>query len=367
MLQAAGLPNYLWAEAIHCAVYLKNRTLSSTRLSGTTPYEAYFDKKPNFSNLRVFGCQAYLHIPKERRDKFDAKANKCVMIGYSITQIAYRLWDPEACMVRIGRDVVFNELSLDNKDKSIQPQQSSFLLLDDEEEPSVENMSGLEGREVDDESEPVVSISDLEKEEAHHEDAVNDQSDPAQSLALNRPRRQTRAPIRWINEHEETYAQVAIEAAGTHEPESYDDAISSDQSQQWKAAMDDEMHSLTENKTWVLMKLPCGRQAIKCKWIYKIKQKSDGTIDRFKARLVAKGFSQKEGIDYHETYSPVVRYDSLRAILSCCATKDFEVIQLDVKTAFLHGDLNEELYMEQPRGYVLVRDLFANSPRVCMG
>ncbi|UYV74915.1 hypothetical protein LAZ67_12001794 [Cordylochernes scorpioides] len=135
------------------------------------------------------------------------------------------------------------------------------------------------------------------------------------------------------------------------EPLNYEDAIVGQNSKQWKLAMDDEFNSLMKNQTWTYVTLPSDRKAIACKWVYKIKQNADGSNKMFKARLVAKGYSQKPGLDYGETFSPVVKFDSIRTILSLCALFDMEMIQLDVKSAFLNGDLEEELYMEQPQGY----------------
>ena len=107
------------------------------------------------------------------------------------------------------------------------------------------------------------------------------------------------------------------------------------------------------DRTWSLSQLPPGRSPIKSRWVFKIKPGVCGSAPRFKARLVAKGFSQRPGIDYEETFSPVVKYDTLRVILSFVAARDLDMAQLDIKTAFLNGDLNEEIYLEQPEGYVI--------------
>jgi len=121
---------------------------------------------------------------------------------------------------------------------------------------------------------------------------------------------------------------------------------------QWKAAIQSEYSSLTDKQTWQLTPLPPGRRAISCKWVFKVKHHADGSIDRYKARLVARGFTQQEGVDYHETYAPVVKMTSIRVLLSIAAIYDLEVHQMDVKTAFLNGKLDEELYMQQPEGFV---------------
>ena len=115
--------------------------------------------------------------------------------------------------------------------------------------------------------------------------------------------------------------------------------------------MAEEMSSLYQNRTWELRELPSGRSAIKCKWIFKKKTQADGTLDRFKARLVVKGCSQQEGVDYEETFAPVMKFATFRMLLSRAAMEDMEVHQVDVKTAFLHGDLDQEIFMHQPDGF----------------
>jgi hypothetical protein len=116
--------------------------------------------------------------------------------------------------------------------------------------------------------------------------------------------------------------------------------------------MDEEYQSLMVNKTWSLVPLPTGRSAIGCRWIFKLKRGPDGSIQRYKARFVAKGYSQRPGVDYLETYSPVVKLDSLRCILSIASSRDLDMMQLDVQTAFLHGEVIEELYVNQLEGFI---------------
>ncbi|GJR29105.1 zinc finger, CCHC-type containing protein [Tanacetum coccineum] len=145
------------------------------------------------------------------------------------------------------------------------------------------------------------------------------------------------------------------------DPRTYNEAMQSRDAAFWKEAIDDEIGSIMENNTWVLSDLPPGCKSLGCKWIFKRKMKVDGTIDKFKARLVIQGFRQKEGIDYFDTYAPVARITTIRLLLALAAIHNLVIHQMDVKTAFLNGDLDEELYMKQPEGFVMP----GNEHKVC--
>jgi hypothetical protein len=132
------------------------------------------------------------------------------------------------------------------------------------------------------------------------------------------------------------------------EPHSIDDALTNPN---WKHAMDLKYDALMKNATWHLVPPMKGRNIVGCKWVYKIKRKQDGSLDRYKARLVAKGFKQRYGIDYDDIFSPVVKIATIRTILSSAISKGWSLRQLDVQNAFLHGYLEEEIYMQQPPGY----------------
>jgi hypothetical protein len=135
-------------------------------------------------------------------------------------------------------------------------------------------------------------------------------------------------------------------------PSCYQEAVKGSNSIKWKEAMKDEMKALESNATWDLVELPRDRKDVGCKWVYKMKKGVDDKVESYKARLVAKGYSQKEGIDFHDIFSPVVKTVSIRIVLSLFALLDLNLEQLDVKTFFLHGDLDEEIYMEQPEGFI---------------
>ena len=137
------------------------------------------------------------------------------------------------------------------------------------------------------------------------------------------------------------------------EPQSFKEAMSSPEAPYWKEAINDEVESILQNYTWELVDLPPGSKPLGYKWIFKKKMKADGSIDKYKARLVIKGYKKKEGLDYFDTYLPVTRISSIRMLIAIAAIHNLEIRQMDVKTAFLNGDLDEEIYMEQPEGFII--------------
>jgi len=159
-----------------------------------------------------------------------------------------------------------------------------------------------------------------------------------------------RIPRRYFQIDDEVFLCTPLEV---DEPTFFQEAVDSPNYKEWMDAMKDEMDSMARNKVWKLVNLPSQRKSIKNKWIFKIKRQADGSIDKFKARLVAKDIIQIEGIYYKETFSPVVRFASIRLLLTLVAHLDLELFQMDVKTAFLNENLEEEIYVDQPIGFVL--------------
>ena len=138
------------------------------------------------------------------------------------------------------------------------------------------------------------------------------------------------------------------------ELETIKEALECPTKEKWKVALEEEIESMKVNQVWSLVDLPPGRKAIGNKWILKIKRKAGGSIDRYKARLVEKGYTKKKkGIDYEETFSPIVRFTSIRLLLAIVTNLNLELHQMDVKTTFLNGELDEEIYMEQPVGFIV--------------
>ncbi|KRY07946.1 Retrovirus-related Pol polyprotein from transposon TNT 1-94, partial [Trichinella patagoniensis] len=137
----------------------------------------------------------------------------------------------------------------------------------------------------------------------------------------------------------------------TSSPSSFHEAMQSVDAADWRKAMEEELHSLEENSVWALLDPPSGKKVLDSRWVLRIKTKADGSVARYKARLVAKGYMQRPGIDYDETFSPVARFDTVRALLSIAAVERLKIQQFDAKTAFLYGALKEEVYVKQPEGF----------------
>ncbi|KAL5852379.1 hypothetical protein ACOSQ3_007497 [Xanthoceras sorbifolium] len=329
MLRTAGLPNSFWAEAAKTACYVVNRS-PSTAINLKTPMEMWTGKPPDYSNLYPFGCPAYVMYNAQERSKLDPKSRRCIFLGYADGVKGYRLWDPTTRKVIVSRDVIFVEDQLLQNDgnNSTSKEASETTTVQVENNPVQESPVSTEAAPEHEVQEPVES----------------------EALEVHRPTRERRPPA-WHSEYvtESNVAYCLLTEDG--EPSTFHEATSSSDTSLWMAAMQEEIEALHKNKTWELVPLPHGRKAIGNKWVYKIKRDSNDQVERYRARLVVKGYAQKEGIDFNEIFSPVVRLTTIRIVLAMCATFDLHLEQLDVKTAFLHGELEEEIYMLQPEGF----------------
>lgn len=349
ILSHSGLGKKFWAEAASTACYLVNRSPHSS-LDGKIPEEVWSGNQVEYSNLKIFGCLAYVHVTD---GKLDPRAKKCIFIGYPSGVKGYRLWcpDPNSKRIIISRDVTFNENAfLSSGRESVVSSTDAGNQVDASKKVDFEIQSDIpkpaQTSSADTQSSCVPVSTDV----------FTDPQQQDYTIARDRPRREIRKPIRFDDEsHFVAYAlTVAQEINGDLEPRNYAEAISCGESEKWLSAMQEEVDSLHKNNTWDLVKLPKDKRAISCKWIYKLKDGISGVENaRYKARYVVRGFDQREGIDFNEVFSPVVRHTSIRVLLALVALYDLELEQLDVKTAFLHGELEEEIYIQQPEGFVV--------------
>ena len=352
LLYSYELPARLWAEAVNTAAYLLNR-LPFCRQKEKTPFELWHSCKPDVSHLKVFGCDAFRLDP--RRHKVDKQSKKGIMVGYGPTPEMYRVYDSKMDDVFLTRDVVFDEESFAGRrrafDDAIPRQQS-------ERETCIKQKVRVpvaEKKKKEEESDSSAGSSDTEIRSDATSSGSSSESDydsAGEGSEPYTPPRHFRKPempaiLHKMTTRSKGRANIAMQP----DPTSVEEALADEDSAGWKEAMDEELKALKDNGTWELTSLPAGKKTVKCRWIFKRKRNPDGSVCRLKARLVAKGFSQQRGIDYEETYSPVVRHDSIRVILALAAELDLEMIQFDVKTAFLHGELEEHIFMDQPAGF----------------
>lgn len=326
IVHSRDVPRYLWAEAANAAVYIKNRTASRT-LDGLTPYERWFNVKPSVKHLRVFGSCCYVHVPNEQRTKWDVNSIKCMLIGYSEGNKAYRVYDPTAKKIMIRRDVIFNE---------VLPQETiveDFILEFNEPQPKHYEQC---------------APSKEEKTERVEKQEVTPRRNPRLPIPRSSyPKRRNSRTSDDVNTEQAIIAETYMLKS---EPNTFEEALEGEDTEKWSQAIKSKLDSLIENHTWTLVPRPKDINVISNRWVFKQKLDKDGKLDKYKALLVAKGYTQQHEIDYEETFSPVVKYSTVQMMLSIAAARNYEIFQFDVKTAFLHGELDRPIYMEQPSG-----------------
>lgn len=342
-----------WAEMVNTAAYILNRTGKSS-VEGKTPFEIWFKRKPKLDHFRVIGSSCYAQVPKKGRKKFDKKAEKGVLIGYE--EDGYRIWSFEQKRLIRSRNVTFDEFSplktVDQTQNSLPSpfSDSGFQFFRCNNKEDTNNLFNEQKQErVQNETESQPPQSNIDEEPTGNFD--EDIPDFEEENAEIRRQLRDRVTLRRPNKFDDFVMTVASEMHDQKEPLDYKEATTCLDREKWIQAMQQEIQSLKENQTWVMTKLPPGKKAIPNKWVFKLKSNPDGSVDKYKARLVIKGYSQRKGEDYDQTYSPVAKGGTIRALLSIAANKNMSLTQFDVCTAFLYGVLDEEIYMEQPMGY----------------
>ena len=362
VLKHMHMPNYLWGEAIRHSTYLLNRIMTRA-LKEKTPYECFRGKKPSIDHIRIFGCIAYAKVDKPHLKKLDDRSRILIHLGTEPGSKAYRLLDPETKKIVVSRDVVFDESkgwewkhskeSADgNGSFTITFSNSGNHGLEETNESETTTYENAETREsIEETNSNDLPESDNEFEEVQEEEQEHVTQDVSNSspLILRRTQRQVNKP-KYLND----YVLLAEEEGETllfclnDEPRNFHEAK---ESEEWTHACEEEMRSIEKFKVWDLVDLPLGVKPIGLKWVFKLKKNADGSINKYKARLVAKGYVQQHGVDFEEVFAPVARIETIRLLIKLAASHGWEIHHLDVKTAFLHGELKEDVYVCQPEGF----------------
>ena len=329
MMSQSDLHDSFWGYALLTAAFTINRVPS--KAVEKTPYEIWTGRRPNVSFMKIWGCQVF--VKRLLSDKLGPKSDKCIFVGYPKETKGYYFYLPSEDKVFVGRTGVFLEREFISKETSGR---------------NIE-IGEIQGPQT---TAPTIMEQDQTPQEVADEPSVQVTQEPRRS---GRPRHQP-----------ERYGLLMTQEGDVllmdqDEPTTYEEAVNGLESEKWLEAMGSEMESMYTNQVWTLVDAPEGIKPIGCKWVFKKKTDMDGKVNTFKARLVAKGFKQIHGVDYDETFSPVAMLKSIRILLAIAAYHDYEIWQMDVKTAFLNGNLLEDVYMTQPEGFVDPK----NGAKVC--
>lgn len=357
MIFDSNLPKSFWAEACHTAAHVMNCT-PRIRLQQKTPIEMWCGEKPIVSDFRIFGSKVMVHVPKEKRRKWSPKSSEMIFVGYDQQKKGFRCYDSESSKVIVSRDVNFYETFSSTVMMNDVEDQNDDIQNIEATQPVVREDTPSPAREdvVTEPAEPGSIDVNLQNEQLN--DSIDEYLDVNDDETSKDADFTTRANVQDIGTRASERNKVQVRpfqithfALFVGEPQTLTEAKNHADANKWLAAMNEELNAHCKNNTWTLAELPAGRKAIKSKWVYKAKKNDMGDIIRYKARIVAKGYAQTYGVDYFDTYAPVVRHDSIRMLMAQAAQNGFKIHQMDAITAFLQGDLEEEIYLMQPEGF----------------
>ena len=420
----ANLPLQFWDYCVLTATHLINR-IPTPLLGNKSPFELLFNKIPNYSYLRVFGCLCYAATLSHNRHKFAPRSKQCIMLGYPQGTKSYKLLDLSTKQIFVSRDVLFYEKSFPfHTSHSFIPNTQTVVFpvlphtitdiptavslisydidsttsspLSAHSPPSLPDSPSHSPLDIARQSPGFTITNPISNPSASIPDNIAIPSPPPIPL-LRKSTRLHKTPTYLQEFHcnnaflpttsqsspttaqgtlstvfptldfisysnlAPSYHYFVLNASSIQEPTTYHEAS---QDPKWCEAMQAELAALEANNTWSIQPLSPGKVPIRSKWVFKVKLRSDDSLERYKARLVAKWYNQQEGFDYFETFSPVAKFVTVRSLLTIAAVKGWFLYQLDVNNAFLHGELDEEVYMTLSQGFHSkgrLPILFANS------
>ncbi|KAK2369267.1 putative mitochondrial protein [Trifolium repens] len=334
MLSDSNLPKYFWADAVSTACYVSNRVIIRPILK-KTPYELLKGRKPNISHFHIFGCKCFvLNNDKDNLGKFDEKSDEGIFLGYSLSSKAYRIYNKRTLTIEESMHVSFDESNTSKED---------IVVCDDDDDDILEM--------------PLEEVAkDINENQLEHQQEVSqqetNQSDLPKEWRIHRDHPIDKV-IGDINKGVSTRlnlkdACLNMAFVSQIEPSKVNDALNDDQ---WILAMQEELNQFERNQVWELVPCHKDKHIIGTKWVFKNKLAENGIIVRNKARLVAQGYNQEEGIDFDDTFAPVARLEAIRLLLAYACSLNFQLYQMDVKSAFFNGYIHEEVYVKQPPGF----------------
>ncbi|CAM6115753.1 unnamed protein product [Calypogeia fissa] len=342
LLFAALALAIFWEEFVRATNYINNRC-STRALNEESPYQCITGTVPNVSHFRILGCCAYVHIPKENRNKLQPHTLKCVLLGYDDESKAYRCYDPINRRILISRDVICDETKRGEFTASQAPIPTSILDLFDDDELSTDQESTAApqlpisttapaSEDITPPSSPIAHVPGPDSPHQHISPSLPTAIDELPSSKIQEPRQ-----VLCETYLADTYSDQQV-AAAFSDPDR-------------TSALTSEFEAHQRNNTWELVPHPSGKDVLSCKWVLRDKLDHEGNI-KHKARIVARGNDQIEGVDYDETFAPVIKWSTVRLVIALAAAYGWPICHMDVVTAFLNGLLQEEIYMYQPAPFI---------------
>jgi len=375
LLFQSKLTQNFWNFDVQYVVTLIN-CLPTPFIKNFTPFEILYEHPFDMKQLHIFGCLCYAFTITANRTKLDPKTKPGLFLNLKPNVKGYVIYDLSSHCIHVSRNVIFYEEQFPFKTKQLQKNLTSMnnstfeqtnnyvsnlvdfqydVLKDD---CNSENNTTQNTNHIDTQDE--IKINNNEQD-SNLERPLPKRSTWPKSIPtylqdfhtslLTKTEKKTRYPIDVyvsLARLSPSFKQVVCSIDSHEEPESYEVAS---QHENWQKAIVEELKALEQNGTWTMTLIPKGKHVIGCKWVYKVKYRVDGSLERYKARLVAKGYTQKKGLDYLHTFSLVAKITTIRLLLSLAFIHNWYLKQLDVKNAFLHGNLDEEVYMQLPPGF----------------
>nr|GEY23894.1 hypothetical protein [Tanacetum cinerariifolium] len=345
MLADSKLPTTFWVEAVNTVCYVQNRVLV-IKPHNKIPYELFLDRKPVLSFMRACGCPIIILNTIDHLAKFDGNADERFFVGYINNSKAFRVFNSKTRIVEENLHVKFSIKACDNVGKTrveIGPDKDYILLPPWTQDPPFFSSS---------KDSPGVGFKPSGEEEKKDAEDLGNKDSEVPSIEEPRVNQEKDASVNItndINVVSPTNNVVAIEDNDVDKNIVYGFQALKDPS--WIEAMQEELLQFKLQEVWNLVELPKGKRAIGTKWVSKNKKDERGIVIKNKVRMVAQEYTQEEGIDYDEGFAPVARYEAIRLFLAYALFKDFMVYQMDVKSAFLYGKIEEEVYVCPPPSF----------------
>lgn len=345
LLAKSGISLSYWWFAFSTAVHIIN-LLPTAVLHHTTPFSKLYNKRPNYSHLKVFGCACFPFLRPYNNSKLQFRSSKCIFLGYNSNHKGYLCLHPSGRLY-VSATVDFNEhdfpFSSLMTPEAVVPQSApittaiipSFPSLP--HTPSNSSSSSFAPPVFPDTYSPL-----------HPSDTSSSSSSNTSPQPTTAPPPQNTHPMVTRAKSGIQKPRIFLSSVPVAEPVNVSEAL---QVPEWKAAMESEYAALIKNDTWKLVPYEAHMNMISTKWLFRVKYNKDGSVERYKAQLVARGFQQHAGVDYFHIFSPVIKPMTLRVVFSLAVTRGWKIQQVDINNAFLNGSLKETVYIDQPEGF----------------